>query len=126
MRAFRQAGFKRIYQRSFNGAVNVADATAYLFGSAAGGTKAFAILENTLQKPGGVSQRVTPIPAKGLGEQSWAAHVTGGAEGAVFLWRRGSLVVVADMSCDATCGLDIVGAVRTYADEIDGRAAQTP
>jgi hypothetical protein len=126
VRQFRQAGFKRIYQRSFNGAFNVADATAYLFGSAAGGAKAFSILENTLQKPGGVNQRVTPVPAKGLGDQSWAAHVTGGVEGAVFLWQRGSLVVVADMSCDASCGLDIVGAVRTYATEIDARAAQTP
>src|SRR5690242_1979412 len=37
VRAFRQAGFKRIYQRSFNGAFNVTDATTYLFGSAAGG-----------------------------------------------------------------------------------------
>jgi len=125
VRAFRRAGFRRIYQRSFNGALNVADGTAYLFVSAAGSTKAFAVLKHTLEKPGGVSQRVTPLLADGLGEEAWAAHVTGGADGAVFLWRRGTLVVVADMSCDASCGFDVVAAVRTYADEIDQRAKET-
>ena len=77
-RAFRRAGFRRIHQRSFNGALNVADGTAYLFVSAAGSTKAFAVLKHTLEKPGGVSQRVTPLLADGLGEEAWAAHVTGG------------------------------------------------
>jgi hypothetical protein len=29
------------------------------------------------------------------------------------------------MSCDASCGFDIVATVRTYADEIDQRAKET-
>jgi hypothetical protein len=125
VRAFRRDGFERIYQRSFNGAFNVTDATAYLFHSPAGSAKAFTLLQGTLEKPAGVSQRVTPVAAKGLGDESWGAHVTGDSEGAVFLWRRGTLVVVADMSCDISCGMDIVSAARTYASEIDERAAQT-
>lgn len=125
VRAFRRAGFRSIYQRTFNGALNIADGTAYLFAGAAGSMKAFAVLKHTLEKPGGVSQRVTPVPANGLGEEAWAAHVTGASDAAVFLWRRGTLVVVADMSCDASCTFDIVAAVRTYADEIDQRAKET-
>lgn len=122
VRAFEKAGFRRIYQRSFNGAINVADGTAYLFGNSTGAGKGFATLRTTLETPGGVSQRVTPVAAKGVGEEAWAAHVTGDSEGAVFLWRRSSLVVVADMSCDLTCGFDVVQAVRAYAEAIDGRA----
>jgi len=125
VKAFERAGFRRIFQRSFNGAVNVADATAYLFRTAAGAAKGLSVLQKTLEKPGGVSQRVTPVPAKGLGDDAWAGHVIGGGtEGALFLWRTGSLVVVADMSCDDTCDFDVVEAVRAYVDAIDKRAKE--
>jgi hypothetical protein len=124
VKAFQRAGFKSIYQRSYNGAVDVADGTAYLFRSAAGATKAFAVLKNALEKPAGVSQRVIPLAAPRLGEGAWAAHVTGDSEGAVFLWRHSSVVVVADMSCDQTCGFDVVAAARAYAQAIDARAKQ--
>ena len=122
VRAFEKAGFRRIYQRSFNGAINVADGTAYLFGNSTGAGKGFATLKNTLERPASVSQRVTPVAVKGIGDEAWDAHVTGDSEGAIFLWRRSSLVVVADMSCDQTCGFDVVQAVRAYAEAIDGRA----
>lgn len=123
VKAFERAGFQRIFQRSFTGALNVADATAYLFRTAAGAAKGLSVLRTTLEKPGGVSQRVTPVPAKGLGADAWAGHVTGGGtEGALFLWRTGSLVVVADMSCDDTCEFDVVEAVRAYVAAIDERA----
>ena len=125
VKAFERAGFQRIFQRSFNGAINVADATAYLFRTAEGAAKGLSVLQETLEKPGGVSQRVTSVPAENLGDDAWAAHVTGGGtEGALFLWRTGTLVVVADMSCDDTCDFDVVEAVRAYVDAIAERAKE--
>lgn len=125
VKAFERAGFQRIYQRNFNGAINVADATAYLFRTAGGAATGLSVLQKTLEQPGGVNQRVTPVSAKNLGDGAWAAHVTGGGtEGALFLWRTGTLVVVVDMSCDDTCDFDVVKAVRAYVDAIDVRAKE--
>ena len=70
------------------GAANQADGTAYLFRTAPGAAKAFAVLKRTLEKPAGVSQRVTAVSAPNLGELAWAGHVTGDSEGAIFLWYR--------------------------------------
>jgi hypothetical protein len=117
------AGFNRLYQRSFTGAVNSADGTAYLFKDAAGAGTAFAGLRTTLVHETKPDQKLTEVAAKGLGDEAWGAHLTGGLEAALFLFRRSNLVVVTDMSCDTSCGLDIVSAARAYADAI---AARTP
>jgi hypothetical protein len=69
---------------------------------------------------------VTLLPLQGLGDEAWPADVTGGSEGALFLWRRQSLVVVADMSCDETRGLESSRPPAPYADAIDERAKDTP
>lgn len=122
----RDNGFEQIYQRTFNGAINVADATAYLFDKAAGASKAFAYLKSTLVDPGkGSGRTLKEISAKGLGDESWGAHLTGNGESALFLWRTDNLVVVADMSCDTTCDFDVGKALRAYADGIDERARES-
>jgi hypothetical protein len=126
VRTLADAGFEQIYQRTFNGAVNVADATAYLFETAAGAGTAFAYLRTTLSDPGkGSGRTLKELSAKGLGDESWAAHLTGNGESALFLWRTGNLVVVADMSCDDSCGFDVAGAARSYATGIDERARES-
>lgn len=119
-----RAGLVRIYQRSFNGAINVADATAYLFGKAAGAGDAYAGLKTSLARQAASDRKLTEVSADGLGDVGWGAHLSGGSEAALFLFRTSNLVVVTDMSCDASCGLDIVAAARTYAEGIAARAFQ--
>ncbi len=116
------AGLVRIYQRSFTGAVNVADGTAYLFKDAAGAHDAFAGLRASLSKEKKSDQKLTEVGAKGLGDEAWAAHLTGGSEAALFLFRTSNLVAVTDMSCDTSCGFDVAAAARAYADAIASRA----
>jgi hypothetical protein len=118
------ADLRRIYQRSFSGAINVADGTAYLFGNAAGAGDAFAGLRTSLARETQPGQKLAEVAVKGLGDESWGAHLSGGSEAALFLFRTSNLVVVTDMSCDASCGLDIVAAARTYAEGIATRASQ--
>jgi hypothetical protein len=118
-----KAGFNRIYQRSFTGAVNSADGTAYLFKDAAGAGVALAGLRTSLAHQTKADQKLTEISAKGLGDEAWAAHLTGSSEAALFLFRKSNLVVVTDMSCDTSCGLDIVAAARAYADAIATRTS---
>ena len=69
-------------------------------------------------------RKLTEVSADGLGDVGWGAHLSGGSEAALFLFRTSNLVVVTDMSCDASCGLDIVAAARTYAEGIAARAFQ--
>ena len=123
-RTLRQAGLRRIYQRNFNGAINVADATVYILRDTAGATQAFAVLQKSLARPG-TGEQLTELSVGGLGDDAWAVHLTGETEGALYLWRRSNVVVATDMSCDLSCGLDIVGAVRAYAEDIDARAKET-
>ena len=117
------AGFNRLYQRSFSGAVDSADGTAYLFKDAAGAGDAFAGLRTSLVHQTKPDQKLTEVAAKGLGDEAWGAHLTGSSEAALFLFRASNLVVVTDMSCDTSCGLDIVAATRAYADAIAARAS---
>ena len=113
-----------LYQRSFTGAVNVADGTAYLFKDASGAGDAFAGLRTTLARQATPDRKLADVDAKGLGDEAWGAHLTGGSEAGLFLFRTSNLVVVTDMSCDASCGLDIVAATRAYADAIAIRASE--
>jgi hypothetical protein len=118
------AGLVRIYQRSFNGGLDVADATAYLFRSAAGAGAAFAGLRASLAHQAQPDRKLTEVSADGLGDERWGAHLSGGSEAALFLFRTSNLVVVTDMSCDADCGTDIAVAARAYAEAIATRASQ--
>jgi hypothetical protein len=121
--SFRKAGFKRIYQRTFAGALNNALATTYLFGTANGATSGYVELQKALSHPAAASgETATEVSSDGLGDEAWGAHVTGESEGALYIWRTANLVVVADMSCEGDCAFDVVSALRTYADGIDGRA----
>ncbi len=123
VRTLEQSGFEQIYQRSFTGAINVADATAYLFRDAAGAAKAFAYLKRTLDHTEtGSGTTLSELSADGLGEEAWGAHLSGESESALFLFRTRNLVVVADMSCDGACEFDVGKAARAYADGIDERA----
>ncbi|HZO48731.1 MAG TPA: hypothetical protein VFB26_01170 [Gaiellaceae bacterium] len=123
VRALERSGFEQIYQRSFDGPVNVADATAYLFRDADGAAKAFAYLKGTLDHTeAGSGTTLSELSADGLGEESWGAHLSGESESALFLFRTRNLVVVADMSCDGACEFDVGKAARAYADGIDERA----
>jgi hypothetical protein len=119
-----KAGLEIIYQRSFRGAVNTADATAYLFETSSGASKAFAGLSASLKKQARPDRTVTEVSSGGLGDESWAAHLGGnGGEAAIFVTRNTNLVVVTDMGCDADCGFDVVAALKSYATAIEGRAA---
>jgi hypothetical protein len=119
-----KAGLARIYQRSFSGAINVAHATAYLFQDPAGAGRGFSALRTSLTRQATPDRKLADVAADELGKESWGAHLSGGAEAALFVFRKSNIVVVADMSCDSRCGVDIVAAARTYADGIATRAAQ--
>lgn len=119
-----KAGLVRLYQRSFSGAINGADATAYLFRDAAGAGDALAGLRRSLIQEAKPDRKLTEVTVSGLGDEAWGAHLTGGSEAALFLFRTSNLVVVTDMSCDASCDLDIVAAARSYADAIAARASE--
>lgn len=118
------AGLVRVYQRSFNGALNVADATAYLFRGATGAGAAYTRLRASLARQAGPDRKLEEVAADGFGDDAWGAHLSGGDEAALFVFRRSNLVVVTDMSCESSCGIDIVGAARSYAKSIATRAAQ--
>ena len=121
---FEKAGLVRIYQRSFSGAINVADGTAYLFKGSAGAGDALTGLRSSLVQQAKPDRKLTEIAANGLGDEAWGAHLTGAPEAGLFLFRTSNLVVVTDMSCDTSCGLDIVAAARAYADAIAARALE--
>ena len=119
-----KTGLSRVYQVSYNGAINVADGTAYLFKDVAGAGDAFAGLRTSLGRQTVPGPKLSEVSADGLGDEAWGAHLTGGSEAGLFLFRASNLVVVADMSCDAACGVDIVGAARSYAAGIAKRASE--
>ena len=123
--ALSKAGLSKIYQRSFHGAFNTADGTAYVFPDATGAGTAFDALHRSLSKTSDPSQKLAEEKPGSLGDQAWGAHLTGGSEGALFLWRRSNVVIVADMSCDSGCGVDIVAAARDYAAAIDQRTLES-
>ena len=53
-----------------------------------------------------------------------ATDLTAGFEAALFLSRTSNVVVVTDMSCNSSCGFDIVSAARSYAEAIATRASE--
>jgi hypothetical protein len=119
--AFGRAGFTRVYRRIFVGAIVTLDTSAYLFRTGNGATAGLAALRKTNGKPG--AQKAARIEPKGLGDDAWATHLTGsGSEKTVFLWRSGSLVLLADMSCKGSCTFDVTKAGLEYAHEVDARA----
>jgi len=119
-RTLGRAGLTRVYQRSFNGAINQADASVFLFRNAAGAGTGFRRLRSQLRRPGSVGQKVAEIPVTGLGPQAWAGHLTGaGSDSGIVVWRNGNVIVVTDMQCDDKCDFDVVKAVRAYATQID-------
>jgi hypothetical protein len=70
----------------------------------------------------GVRVILAPIagaPVAKLGNEAWKL---GGRSGAVYLWRRGNLVVYAGVDCRSVCTSPPAGPARTYADELDARA----
>jgi len=124
--ALGKAGLSRVYQRSFIGALNQADASVFLFRNSTGADAAFRRLRSSLGKPGTIEQKVADVPATGLGSEAWGAHLTGGGSDAgLFLWRNGNVVVVSDMQCDDTCEFDVVEAVHAYAATIDDLVNQS-
>ena len=118
-----KAGLVRLYQRSFDGGSNLADGTAYLFRTATGAGAAYLDLQTSLKRQA-AARKLGEASASGIGNEAWGAHLTGSSESALFLFRTSNVVVVADMSCDTDCGLDIVSATRTYARAIADRVSQ--
>jgi hypothetical protein len=43
-------------------------------------------------------------------------------EAAIYLWRRGNLVLLAVMNCEGPCGFDVAEATRANADALDATA----
>ena len=119
-----RAGLTRLYQRSFDAGSNIADGTAYHFLAVAGARTAYLDLQTALKQQAGPGQKLTDVAANGIGDEAWGAHLTGGSEAALFLSRIANVVVVADMSCDTDCGLDIVSAARSYVEAMATRASQ--
>jgi hypothetical protein len=118
-----KAGLLRLYQRSFDGGSNVADGTAYLFRTATGAGTAYLDLQTSLKRQA-APRKLEDASASGIGDEAWGAHLTGSSESSLFLFRTSNVIVVADMSCDTSCGLDIVSATRAYAREIADRVSQ--
>jgi hypothetical protein len=86
---------------------------AFLFRTATGARNALAALRFGPAKG----------PVKGLGEQSFGTHYPGDdGEAALYLWRRGNLVVLTEIVCDSRCGFPVVAPARAYAGHIDARA----
>ena len=85
-------------------------AFAFLFRTAAGAAAGVRVI---LAPIAGVA------PAERLGNEAWKF---GDQSGAVYLWRRGNLVVYAGVDCRSICASAPAGPARTYADELDARA----
>jgi hypothetical protein len=81
---------------------------AFLFHTAAGAAKGVRILP---------ANAGTPVMK--LGDEAWRLD---SRSGAVYLWRRGNLVVYAGIDCRSVCASPPNGAARAYADELDARA----
>ena len=118
-----KARLVRLYQRSFDGGSNLADGTAYLFRTATGAGTAYLDLQTSLKRHA-AARKLGEVSADGIGDEAWGAHLTGSSESALFLFRTSNVIVVADMSCDTDCGLDIVSATRSYAQAIADRVSQ--
>jgi hypothetical protein len=58
-------------------------------------------------------------PVKRLGDEAWRLD---SHSGAVYLWRRGNLVVYTGVDCRSVCASPPAVPARTYADELDARA----
>ena len=118
-----KAGLVRLYQRTFDGGSNVADGTAYLFRTATGAGTAYLYLQTSLKLQAG-ARKLADVSASGIGDEAWGARLTGTSESALFVFRTSNIVVVADMSCETSCGLDIASATRSYAQAIADRVSQ--
>ena len=82
---------------------------AFLFRTAPGAATGIRVI-----KPPGAGTRV-----EGLGDEAWKLD---SHRGAVFLWRRGNLVVYAGADCGLDCGFSAAVPARAYAAELDARA----
>jgi hypothetical protein len=58
---------------------------------------------------------------RGLGEEAVGLS---DPEGALYMWRRRNLVIVAEINCDGNCSFPTARPTHTYAAEIDARAKQ--
>ena len=77
-----------------------------------------------LTRQAGPGQKLATVPADGIGDEAWGAHLTGSSEAALFMTRTSNVVVVTDMSCDSSCGFEVVSAARSYAKAIATRASE--
>jgi hypothetical protein len=91
---------------------------AFLFRDATGAGVGFQALR------AGAKGFTRSLPTKGLGEESLGQYDNAIDEVTAYLWRRGNLVVLAQVVCDTECGFAVVPPSRAYAGQIDGRAKQ--
>jgi hypothetical protein len=98
---------------------------AFLFRRVSGARTGYSALRGV---PGNQAPGAKVLGTKGLGEQARGEYepAAGGNEGAAYLWRRGNIVIVAEMVCDGECGFPVTGPARAYASALDARAKRTP
>jgi hypothetical protein len=108
-----QAGVERWFHRAWVSSGNSAIASATLFRDEAGADTGFDALQHLT--PGWFF----PQPVSDLGDEA----VSSKAEpGAIYIWRRGNVVLFADMFRDRGSSFDYDAAARAFAGALDQRA----
>jgi hypothetical protein len=108
-----QAGLERKFEQAWVSSGNSAYGEAVLFRDEAGAETGFDILQHLT--PGWFF----PQPVTDLGDEAVSSHAE---PGAVYIWRRGDVVLFAWMFRDRGSSFDYDAAARAYADQLDERA----
>ena len=108
-----QAGFERRFHQAWASSGNSAVGAAVLFRDEAGADTGFEALQYLT--PGWFFAQ----PVSDLGDEAVSSHAE---PGAVYMWRRGDVVLYAWMFRDRGSSFDYDAAARAYADQLDQRA----
>jgi hypothetical protein len=114
--ALEDAGFERSFQQDWTSSGALAQSSAARFPDAAAAHKAF-----------GPTQHLTPgwflpLPVEDLGDEAVSSR---GDPGAVYMWRRGNVLLSAWIFRGSGSSFDYDGAAREWAEKLDERLANT-
>jgi hypothetical protein len=120
----KRAGLQRYYVTSWSD--GSASASVFVFLDAAGARAGLRALHDFSHNYDRVRKHGDrDLPARGLGPDAWATVSRSGAGkvlAAFDAWRRGTLMLYADMDCTRACPFDVVRAAHNYARAIDAQA----
>jgi hypothetical protein len=111
--ALADAGLRRGFKQGWASSGATAQGSATIFPDAAAAHKAFGPLQHL------TPSWFLPLPVEELGDEAVSSR---GDPGAIYMWRRGNLVLSAWMLRGSGPAFDYEAAARAYADKLDERA----